>query len=522
MARDQLRISDRSSPRLEHWLSIWNPHSTLHPSLAVAHFFNHTSAPYHPFVRKSLTLRLDTTLLEPGLRLAVGLSGGADSVALLCALVDRSRELGLVLHVAHLHHGLRGAEADADLEFCRDLAARLDLEFHEAHVDTAKEAQRARKITQGEAEENSPSDSIEGTARRLRYQWFRKLLSEVPLNAIATAHTLDDQAETVLAKFLRGAWTEGLSGIHPKLDGPIIRPLLHTTRAEIEAFLDARNQPWREDSTNRHLTFTRNRIRHELLPQLATWNPQLRDHLAQMAELARDEEAWWQSEVARRAEQVMLRGRPVRGGGRATTAADGIALDLARLMAEPIALQRRLLRYAAAQLEAVPDFTATEALRSLAQTGKAGQKLELAQGLRADRTHREIRLSRGPNTPSVDHVREPAQYECVIPGELAATAFGCHMRLDLAGPAPAPDSSDGERLKAVLRSWKPGDRVHLRYSSGPRKVKEVLERMKVTGDDRTQWPVLEVAGRIVWMRGVELVPDPRFHLSVEPLTPSLG
>ena len=83
----------------------------------------------------------------------------------------------------------------------------------------------------------------------------------------------------------------------------IIRPLLHTTRVEIEAFLHARKQPWREDSTNRHLTFTRNRIRHELLPQLATWNPQLRDHLAQMAELARDEEAWWQAEVARVAEQ---------------------------------------------------------------------------------------------------------------------------------------------------------------------------------------------------------------------------
>ncbi len=302
------------------------------------------------------------------MRLAVGLSGGADSVALLCALVERSRELGLVLHAAHLHHGLRGAEADADLEFCRDLAARLGLPFHEARVDTAAEARRNSRSTEGEGEENSASDSIEGTARRLRYRWFRKLISEIPLDAVATAHTLDDQAETVLAKFLRGAWTEGLSGIHPRLDDPeggdaVIRPLLQSTRAEVEAFLNARNQPWREDSTNRHLTFTRNRIRHELLPQLATWNPQLRDHLAQMAELARDEEAWWQSEVARVAEQVILRGRPVRGGGRATTAAEGIALDLARLMAEPIAVQRRLLRYAAGQLEAAPDFTATEALR---------------------------------------------------------------------------------------------------------------------------------------------------------------
>ncbi|MGA9587803.1 MAG: tRNA lysidine(34) synthetase TilS, partial [Terracidiphilus sp.] len=242
-------------------------------------------------MRKLQKLALDTSLLKPGMRLAAGLSGGADSVALLCALVERSRELGLVLHAAHLHHGLRGAEADADLEFCRELAATLGLPFHEARVDTASEARRTQKSSSEDAD-CIPADSIEGTARRLRYQWFRKLMSETPLDAVATAHTLDDQAETVLAKFLRGAWTEGLSGIHPDLqfpEGLIVRPLLHTTRAEIEAFLKARNQPWREDSTNRHLTFTRNRIRHELLPQLATWNPQLRDHLAQMAELAREE-----------------------------------------------------------------------------------------------------------------------------------------------------------------------------------------------------------------------------------------
>src|SRR6185503_10641471 len=169
----------------------------------------------------------------------------------------------------------------------------LDIPFHETRVDTAAEARRTPKNPVSEPGDLS-ADSIEGTARRLRYAWFRQLLHDVPLDAIATAHTLDDQAETVLAKFLRGAWTEGLSGIHPILafsEGTILRPLLQTTRKEIEAFLHNRNQPWREDSTNRHLTFTRNRIRHELLPQLETWNPQLRDNLAQMAQLARDEES---------------------------------------------------------------------------------------------------------------------------------------------------------------------------------------------------------------------------------------
>ncbi|MGD0546746.1 MAG: tRNA lysidine(34) synthetase TilS, partial [Terracidiphilus sp.] len=224
------------------------------------------------------TLVLDTTLLKPGLRLAVGLSGGADSVALTRALAERSGPLGLVLHLAHLHHGLRGEEADAHLAFARALAAELGLPFHEARVDAG-----------AAAKENG--ETVEEAARRLRYRWFRQLMASGEVEAVATAHTRDDQAETVLAKFLRGAWTEGLSGIHPVLEFPegrILRPLLATTRAEVEAYLGALGQGWREDSSNRHLTFTRNRIRHELLPLLEGWNPRLREHLAQMAQLARD------------------------------------------------------------------------------------------------------------------------------------------------------------------------------------------------------------------------------------------
>jgi tRNA(Ile)-lysidine synthase len=471
-------------------------------------------------VRSSLlTLPLNASLLKPGMRLAVGLSGGADSVALLCSLADKSRELGLVLHAAHLHHGLRGEEADADLAFSRELASRLSITFHEARVDTAVEARRTPSTSSNSPADlaHLPADSIEGTARRLRYTWFRQLLRKVPLDAVATAHTLDDQAETILAKFLRGAWTEGLSGIHPVLElpeGPILRPLLRTTRNEVEAFLHARNQPWREDSTNRHLTFTRNRIRHELLPQLETWNPQLRDHLAQMADLAREEESWWQSEISRLASAIILRGRPVRGGGRASTTAEGIALDIARLTAEPLALQRRLLRYAASLLESSPDFDATESLRRLAGTGKAGQKLELAQGLRAERTHRELRLTRGPSSTENSEPSKPLRYECVVPGVLHAPAFGFTIHLDF---DPSSSYSAGGSPTAVLRSWKPGDRVRLRYSSGPRKIKEVLERMKVTGQDRPFWPVLEIDGRILWMRGAELEPDPSIRISAEPI-----
>ena len=185
-------------------------------------------------------------------------------MALVRALAERSRELGLVLHVAHLHHGLRGAEADADRDFCRKMAENLGLPFHESRVDTAAEAQ-------ADPAKGKSSETIEEAARRLRYGWFRELMGSGVVDAVATAHTRDDQAETVLARFLRGAWTEGLAGIHPVVrfpEGPILRPLLATSRTEIEAWLRRLGQEWREDSSNRHLTFTRNRIRHELLPLL--------------------------------------------------------------------------------------------------------------------------------------------------------------------------------------------------------------------------------------------------------------
>ncbi|MGA2349426.1 MAG: tRNA lysidine(34) synthetase TilS [Terracidiphilus sp.] len=435
------------------------------------------------------TLALDTKLLKPGLRLAVGLSGGADSVALLCALAEQSRELGLVLHAAHLHHGLRGEEADGDLAFAQELAAKLGVPFHKARVDAG-----------ASAEENS--ETIEEAARRLRYGWFRQLMASGEVEAVATAHSRDDQAETVLAKFLRGAWTEGLSGIHAVVEfseGRILRPLLSTTRAEVEAYLVALGQGWREDSSNRHLTFTRNRIRHELLPLLEGWNPRLREHLAQMAQLAGDEEAWWETEMGRLAPQIMLQGRPVRGGGRASS--DGLALDLTRLATLHPALQRRLLRYAAEQLGAAIDFPATEALRAVALTGRAGQKLQLAQGLRAERMHRELRLALVPLMPAATALAEAAiEYAVAIPGEITAPAFGLRLRVEVADAVRLPAAH------ATLRNWRPGDRVLLRHSSGPRKVKEVLERLHVTGSNRGLWPVLEYQGSIVWMKGVEAEP----------------
>jgi len=434
-------------------------------------------------------LPMDVSLLKPGLRLAVGLSGGADSVALTRALAERAAELGIVLSAAHLHHGLRGAEADRDSEFAMDLAVTLRMPFHTFRVDVAAEA-------------SASGETVEEAARRLRYGWFRQLVGARLVDAVATAHTLDDQAETVLGKFLRGAWTEGFSGIYPVVEfaeGRIVRPLLGTTRAQVEAYLNGLGQGWREDGSNRDLAFTRNRIRRELLPELEKWNPRLKEHLAQMAELARDEEVWWDAEMARLASQLLLTGRPVRGGGRAGSDAGGVAIDVVRLAAQPVAVQRRLLRYAVGGMGVSLGFEATESLRELAIGGRAGQKLALPGAFTAERTPRELRISSG--TPKAASAEAGIEVALPVPGD--AEGFGWRFR------------AEGVGEPAVVRNWRAGDRVTLRHSSGPRKIKEVLERLKVTGTARAVWPVVAWRGQIVWMQGADLAPVEGILLSVQ-------
>lgn len=326
---------------------------------------------------------LNRALLRPGMRVAIGVSGGADSVALLRALVAAAPEIGLVLSVAHMQHGIRGAEAEADAEFVESLASQFALEFHRKDVDAPASARANR-------------ETLEEAARNLRYDWFRELLNAEIADAVATAHTLDDQAETVFHKFLRGAWTEGLSGIHPALKQPkglILRPFLGVRRAEIEIWLSGIGQLWREDASNADVAYTRNRLRRELLPALAAYNPQIYGHLANLATLARDEDAYWQQELVRRLPQLLLPGKPVRGGGRAASDDPGetsLALEIERLP-DSSAYRRRVLRAAARELGVGLNFEQTE--RLLAMCGARGTRREtLTAALRAERTHRELRL----------------------------------------------------------------------------------------------------------------------------------
>ncbi|QEG28829.1 tRNA(Ile)-lysidine synthase [Gemmata obscuriglobus] len=210
----------------------------------------------------------------------VGVSGGADSVALLRAL--RSADVTLV--VAHVNHRLRGAESDGDEAFVRELCAGLGLECRVLSADVAALA---------------AGDNLESTARRVRYEFFARVAGAVGAGWVATAHTADDQAETVLHRLIRGTGIQGLRGIAAERpndafpgvkDGgrPLVRPLLAVTRADVVTYLNELGQPFRTDSSNADPKFTRNRVRHELLPLLRTFNPEIVGALAHLAEHANE------------------------------------------------------------------------------------------------------------------------------------------------------------------------------------------------------------------------------------------
>src|ERR1035437_9870848 len=252
------------------------------------------------------TPTLNREHIRPGDRICAAVSGGADSVALLFLLHAANamprNALGVGLSAVHVHHGLRGEEADADLAFVQAVFLRLEIPLHVHHASVPDRVASSRQAGQPE--------TVEEAARALRYDCFASLIAQGHADSVLPAPTWADQAETVLMKLLRGAWTEGLSGIHPVVrmqgtgnshpseprplagdpdweqgtaGGQILRPLLAVRRAELEGFLRARNQPWRTDSSNSDEAFTRNRVRHQLLPILREYYPSLDQALANLA-----------------------------------------------------------------------------------------------------------------------------------------------------------------------------------------------------------------------------------------------
>ncbi len=255
-------------------------------------------------------------MLRPGDHLGIAVSGGADSLCLLHLLLELRAELDLTLAVIHIDHNLRGPQSQADAQFVHKSAQQLSLPFHSRTLDL-----------------DPHRGNLEQEARRARYAFFRDLIRDGAVNKVALGHTRTDQAETVLFRFLRGAGSAGLAGIRPVTDFGIIRPLLQVTRRQVEDWLKERNIAWREDATNVELRFDRNRIRHQLIPQLeAEWNPALSETLAQTADWAFEEEQYWRQIISRLiADWVRF-------------ANNAAVLDANRLNTLPVAVARRLIR----------------------------------------------------------------------------------------------------------------------------------------------------------------------------------
>ncbi len=531
-------------------------------------------------------------LLTAGDRVGVAVSGGIDSVALLRLLLELRGELGIVVSVVHFNHKLREAESDADERFVAEVARAHSLEFHCDSDDVAEHA-RAEGV------------SVETAARELRYGFFHSLIgvggdgpqglkpdSLVPSNGtaeavplhessslrsasdspddlaaphldrIVTGHTLDDQAETVLMRLIRGAGMRGLGGIHPRIgveddegevSGEIVRPLLAFRRRELEAYLNEISQSWREDASNSDEKFTRNRVRKLVLPLLEKeFNPSVAENLAELAEIARGEEDYWENEVsgwmgtgvhwsepewARRKDgadglfQIALsvkdptshaqNAREVVHPGMVAPQIDDLqsridsapwlvmnaSVDRMWFLGEPAAAQRRLIK-AVGENAGVPlEFKhIEEILRFAAESGGSGKELSLPLGWKFVRKPDELVFV----TPDL---REPNrsedyEYELPMPGRVQLHEFGItiealRVRTEAAAGYNPEQLLSADSLPGPLRvrNWRAGDRFWPSHTKSPKKIKELLQQRHVAQPERKLWPVVTSGNEIVWLRG---------------------
>lgn len=447
-------------------------------------------------------------MVRAGERIGIAVSGGADSVALLRAMLGLREDLGIVVSAVHFNHKIRGREGDADSEFVGELAKQHGLEFHQGCDDVPAFAKKHHLST-------------EAAARRLRYEMFHKLLAGQSVDKIATAHTRDDQAETVLLRVLRGAGTRGLAGIHPMLKlerGAIIRPMLRVTRAEVEDYLRSLGQPWREDATNTEVAYTRNRVRHELLPLLEhDYNPSVREVLAAAAEVARDEDAFWKALIEPLAETAIA------------SDDEGATVRLDSSATQSLAVRRRLLRLAAERSGLRLDFHHAEQVLGLLEKSK-GARVELPRGWRARRIGpKAIQLSqKGENSPTFraeNRAKNRAprngndspgyEYPISIPGEVEIAQVRTVVRLSIVDKIDSAESYnpasllDASRLTAplVLRNWRAGDRMRPLHRGSEEKLKRLFQEKKIPAEQRSLWPVLTSADRVVWAKELGVVTE---------------
>jgi tRNA(Ile)-lysidine synthase len=442
-------------------------------------------------------------MTRPGDRVAVAVSGGADSVALLLLLEEVRPHLGINLLAVHFNHKLRGRGSDEDEEFVRQLASSHGMELISAREDVAAEAERMRA-------------NLEETARERRYRFFARLVAEGKAGRVAVAHTADDQAETILGRLGRGTGLLGLAGIYPVL-GSIIRPLLRIRRQELRAYLQHAGQPWRDDPSNEDTTKLRARIRKEVLPLLEQrLSPALVTHLGWLAELARGEEAFWAPLIDERMRAL------VQGGAEGHSIAVEDLLAPFSLPGAPAGLKthpeaqravtRRLIRRIFEQVKRGHGQLSAEHVEQvirLASASSSGRRVRLPGGAIAER--RFDRLVFAPAEGQAQAQPGAYAYAVEIPAsgelEIEIAEIGKRFRLNLidwSGPArdtkQAEEALDADLLPSplVLRGWQQGDAYRPAGRKRARKLKRLLLDERIPAPDRRGWPVLTSQGRLVW------------------------
>ncbi len=434
-------------------------------------------------------------MLAAGDTVVVAASGGRDSTALAHVLVRMREDLRLTIHVAHFNHLLR-PDAANDAAWVAAMSRALGCPFHEGAGETRPYAQRWHL-------------SLEDAARRLRFEFLASVAGKVGAQAVATGHTRDDQAETVVMRLIRGSGLRGLAGIPPvRMQGAVrvIRPLIEISRAEIAEYLAQRGVSWRDDPTNQDLTILRNRIRMVTLPALEGYNPNVRPTLARLADLLREEAEALDELAAPRIAEV------VAGGPGAAR----IALEpFARL---PVALQRRALREAVHRVLGTLGpvaFVHIEGARRMAVNGQTGAVLEWPGGIRVTRLSGVLEVAAGEASPPVVAVPE---YRLGVPGSVIAAEFGVQIvasEVDAGAPdvrerAIHPSQAEivVDRARAgsalILRGARPGDRF-APFGMGGRtkKVSDYLSEAKVPRYRRRWVPVLTTEdGEVLWIVGM--------------------
>ena len=442
-------------------------------------------------------------------RVVVALSGGSDSVALTHILreLESAGELRVV-GLAHFNHQLRRA-ADEDERFCVRLAESLEWPIAVEREDVAARARRDRR-------------SVETAARAARYAFLERARVRFEADTVALGHTRDDQAETFLLRLMRGAGVRGLAGMHPR-NGPFIRPVLTCRRADLRAYLAARQVAHVEDESNADVSIPRNRVRAELIPLLERrFNPQIVDALADEAEMAKDTLQWLETEADTLLDraggsglQVSERGEVPRHGSPRVR-----SLDVETLNAAPLALRRFALWRAMTDAAGGRPVSFDHVRAALAVAGSIGSSAADVPGHRVERIGSSLVLrsrAAGASGRPPREIPNFFEYPLSIPGEVIVPSGGCVVSAErLAAGALDPRSTSlvgGAAAVAVVRgdfndgSWRvrsrhPGDRFRPVGVGGRKKLQDFFVDRKVPRQRRDTVPiVVDGADRIVWVAG---------------------